>query len=241
MEVVILSAGRGRRMGNLTEETPKCLLEVQGKPVLQHQIESLEDAFKKLKKSFKVILVTGYKSGIVEKFIKKFKTKIQIVYNPFYCVSDNYMSLWMAKNELKNETLIINGDDIFCPTVIERLMKDEAPFCTVISTKTDYDSDDMKIRLNGDQITIIDKSIPEPDGENAGIIKLGKTETKALKKALEDGGKNELYMKVFWLQAINDLIAQGYSLNTLEVDREDWAEIDFHPDMEDIQKTWNAK
>ena len=56
MKTIILAAGRGSRMGNLTDEKPKCLLEVFGKPLIEHQIEALtkggiED----------IAIVTGYK------------------------------------------------------------------------------------------------------------------------------------------------------------------------------------
>ena len=44
MKAIILAAGRGSRMGNLTDESPKCLLEIYGKPLIMHQIEAITKA-----------------------------------------------------------------------------------------------------------------------------------------------------------------------------------------------------
>ncbi|MBW2982633.1 NTP transferase domain-containing protein, partial [Candidatus Woesearchaeota archaeon] len=225
MKVIILSAGRGRRMGQLTEDTPKCLLKVQDKPVLQHQIETLQSAFKKLKKKLEIIVVIGYLSQKISKFISTYE-EVSYKINPFYSLADNYMSLWIAKDELDDETLIINGDDLFREDVIIKLLEHKSSFCTVISKKQHYKFGDMKFKVSDGCVTFIDKAIPNPDGENAGLIKLGKEETKELKRTLELNSGNEKYLKVFWLQAINDIITQGYCLDFLEVDKEDWAEID---------------
>jgi NDP-sugar pyrophosphorylase family protein len=54
--VIILAAGRGSRMNSLTEDLPKCLLEVVGKPLLQHQINALKTAG-----ITDLLIVTGYK------------------------------------------------------------------------------------------------------------------------------------------------------------------------------------
>lgn len=241
MKIIILSAGQGRRMLPLTKDLPKCLLKVQGKPVLLHQIETLRSAFRKLNKEVDIVVVTGYKTEVIERFVMDNNLDVNITYNPFYAVADNFYSLWKARHEMDDEILIINGDDLFTEEVIVDLINHPSSFCTVISVKEIYDSDDMKIKMNENQVTIIDKSIPDPDGENAGIIKLGKEEAKGLRKVLFDGSKDPSYLNVYWLKAINDLTKVGYSLNVLEVDRDDWAEIDFHPDIENIQKSWKVK
>ena len=63
MKAIILAAGRGSRMGNLTNEAPKCLLEVYEKPLIEHQIEALTKAGIK-----EISLVTGYKNELLHPY-----------------------------------------------------------------------------------------------------------------------------------------------------------------------------
>ena len=63
MKGLILAAGRGRRMMSLTESVPKCLLEIDGKPLLQRQIEAMKEAG-----ISEIAIVTGYKSNLLKKF-----------------------------------------------------------------------------------------------------------------------------------------------------------------------------
>ena len=65
-KAIILAAGRGSRMGKETEDKPKCLTNLFGKTLLQWQIESLEKA-----NIQEIELVTGYKSDVLSKYLKK--------------------------------------------------------------------------------------------------------------------------------------------------------------------------
>jgi len=239
MNIILLSAGRGSRMGDLTNNVPKCLLPVKGKSVLGIQLDTLIEVQKILKTKFNISIITGYLSYQIENYVLDFpELNIKTFHNPFYSVSDNYMSLWVGRGALTKPTIIINGDDLFTKEVIINLINNDKSFVSVTSTKEKYDSDDMKIKRRESHITIIDKSIPNPDGENAGIIKLMAVEALALKESLERNGKDSQYLKYYWLQGINDLIKQGHDLFYMDVDRADWAEIDFHPDIKNLQSNW---
>ena len=102
MKAIILAAGRGSRMKNLTRRNPKCLLELGGKPLIETQLSSLKEAG-----IDEIGLVTGYKSGMLKKYGKcHFHNKnwesTQMVY-----------SLMCASEWLESESCIISYSDIF--------------------------------------------------------------------------------------------------------------------------------
>ncbi len=109
MQAVILAAGRGTRMGALTESTPKPMLMVAGKPVLEHILSTLPQEIDE------VVLVVGYLGHVVQqKFGGEFAGK-KIFYMEQDVLDGTAGALWRAKDLLKGDFLVMNGDDICLP------------------------------------------------------------------------------------------------------------------------------
>ncbi len=237
MKVILLSAGKGLRMMPLTKNTPKCLLHVgNGLTVLETQLEIIKET----PKIREIIIVTGYLSEQIEAKVKKYKNKlnIKIVYNPFYDISNNLVSLWFAKHEMDSDFIIINGDNIFKRCVLNKLIEAKRDMCMVIDKKKQYNIDDMKVTIEGDRIKRVSKEIEmdKIDGESVGIMKFQNGANRVIKNILEKMIRDKKNLNVFYLEAINRLIEEGYAMYYVEVDENDWAEIDFHPDYELIKK-----
>lgn len=102
MKAIILAAGRGSRMKSLTDERPKCLLEVRGKALIDWQLEALRNAGLR-----EIAIVTGYKRellngrGLVE------------FYNPRWSDTNMVSSLSYADDWLSNDDCIVSYSDIF--------------------------------------------------------------------------------------------------------------------------------
>ncbi|MCE9541045.1 nucleotidyltransferase family protein [Candidatus Kaiserbacteria bacterium] len=106
MQAVILAAGRGTRMGALTETVPKPMLPVHGRPVLEYIFDSLPDSVDE------VVLVVGYLSAVIQKhFGGTYKNK-KIFYVEQDVLNGTGGALWAAKDFLKDSFLVMNGDDI---------------------------------------------------------------------------------------------------------------------------------
>jgi NDP-sugar pyrophosphorylase family protein len=108
MQAVILAAGRGTRMGALTESTPKPLLVVAGKTLLEHKFDILPETIEE------IILVVGYLGGEIQKrFGGEYKGK-HIFYveqeNPTGGTAD---ALWQTRDLLKDKVLVMNGDNLY--------------------------------------------------------------------------------------------------------------------------------
>lgn len=108
MQTVILAAGRGTRMGKLTETLPKPMLEVAGKTLLEHKFDALpEDVHE-------IILIVGYlKEKIIERFGHSYKGK-QITYiEQENIVGGTMDALVQARANLTEKFLVMMGDDIY--------------------------------------------------------------------------------------------------------------------------------
>jgi choline kinase len=240
MRVIILAAGKGERLMPLTNNTPKSLLELaNGTSVLESQLLSIHAAGIR-----DVAIVTGYLTEQIEakinKYSQEYNIEFQIVYNPFYDVSNNLISLWQAKHYMNEDLIIINGDDIFKDSVIKGLINHDKSqqLCMVIDRKETYDPDDMKLIIEKDRVLRIGKQIPEnkANGESIGMIRLIGDGKEWVVKTMEKMVRKKENINVFYLEIFQELINQGTMMEYYEVDADDWAEIDFHPDLEDIRK-----
>ena len=134
MHAIILSAGRGSRLLPLTTDLPKCLLPIGVTSVLSMQLETL---FKCGVETTTV--VTGFNDHLVKAEINARETgpNVKTLYNPFFQVADNLASCWMARRNMKSDFLIINGDTLFSPNLLETVLNAPAKDITVTIDQKD--------------------------------------------------------------------------------------------------------
>ncbi len=120
MHAVILAAGRGKRMGALTETLPKPMLQVAGKTLLEHKFDALpEDVHE-------IVLVVGYlKEKIVERFGDSYKGKKLTYIEQENIVGGTMDALLQARDVLKEKFLVMMGDDIYAPEDIRTVLSHE--------------------------------------------------------------------------------------------------------------------
>jgi len=222
MHAVILSAGRGSRLLPLTEDLPKCLLPIGLTTVLGMQLDTLFRAGIK-----KVSVVTGFNAQMVEAEINARPSgpKVKSIYNPFYQVADNLASCWMARKAMKSDFLLINGDTLFAPDLLDKVLSAPAmPISVTIDKKNHYDGDDMKVTLN--------ESRQQTNGESIGMLRfmgdgpnIFKTEIKALMQ-------NNKGTKSWFLSAIHGLAQNGIPIETINIIGSTWSELDTPEDYE---------
>ena len=113
MKAIILAAGRGSRMGNLTDESPKCLLEIYGKPLIKHQIEAITEAGIR-----EIAIVTGYKNELLIPY------GTHHFHNIKWEVTNMVYSLMCAKEWLDTSDCIVSYSDIYYSSkIIKDLVK----------------------------------------------------------------------------------------------------------------------
>ena len=97
MKAIILSAGQGSRLGHLTDDRPKCLIDFAGRSLLDRQLDTLAACGVD-----EVVVVTGFRDDQIEASLARRSggPRVRTIFNPFYKVADNLGSLFVAREEL---------------------------------------------------------------------------------------------------------------------------------------------
>lgn len=104
---VLLAAGMGERLKPYTNSMPKCLVEVNGRPILDYTLKALEEQGIE-----KLVIVTGYKQSAIEEYISNSETgmAVKTVYNKEYASTNNIYSLWLAAPHIDEPFLLLESD-----------------------------------------------------------------------------------------------------------------------------------
>ena len=156
MQAIILAAGMGKRLGELTRDNTKCMLEVNGIRLIDRTLESLH-----AHGVSRVVLVVGYQGRNVKDYLGSSYKGIPIIYvdNPDYSTTNNIYSLFLAKDLLVEEdTLLLESDLIFDPEVLTRLVSDPFPNVALVDKYESWmDGTVVTLDCNGRITRFIDK------------------------------------------------------------------------------------
>jgi len=238
MKIIILAAGKGERLYPLTKNTPKPLIDLgDGETLLEKQLKSLSESHV----IDEVIIVIGYLYEQIESKLKNFNTDLKITtyYNPFYDKSNNLITLWLSKYDMNEDFLIANGDNLFTSDVVSDLVNNTNDGIYVtICYRDDLGEEDMKVNLDENKkILRVSKEIVSGVVESVGLVKVqGEKYRKIYQDVLEQLARNKEYMNKFWLETFNVLADKGVEINSFEIDKNKWREIDFHFDLKDLKE-----
>ncbi|MDE7253404.1 MAG: aminotransferase class I/II-fold pyridoxal phosphate-dependent enzyme [Acetatifactor sp.] len=125
MQALILAAGMGKRLQKYTQNQTKCMIRIAGKTLLEHACDALKSAG-----IHKVILVVGYHGEELVEYARHNVADIEFefVYNTIYDTTNNIYSLYLARDYLRrDDTVLLESDLIYEPTVIQQLVQNEQP------------------------------------------------------------------------------------------------------------------
>ena len=240
MKVLILVAGTGSRLWPLTRNTPKSLLDLgRGLTLLETQLDVIKPSG-----VTDIVLLTGYRSAQIEAKIQYYEDfNFQIVYNPFFDVSNNLISAWMAIPHINDDFVLVNGDDIYRGEVFENLLAANGDVVMVVSRKESYDEDDMKVHISGDRVYKVSKELmaDEANGESIGMIKFLGQGRRWFADELNRMVRIKENLNVYYLNAIQAVMDAGLPVNYVTCAPSDWAEIDFHPDLVALKASLDTK
>jgi len=230
MKAVILSAGQGKRLLPLTADNPKCLVSIEGQSLIEWQIDELYKAG-----IDRVTVVVGYRADRVRQQLhsRYDSERVRVLYNPTYAWADNLFSCWVARSEMNEEFILINGDTIFESAVVCRLLAMPArPITVATHQKRNYDADDMKVALDGDRLIKIGKdlAVDRIDAESIGMILFQREGPPMFRRAVEDALRDPAARKKWYLTVIDEL-AQSIPIWTCPTNGLWWCEVDFPADL----------
>lgn len=219
MRAIILAAGMASRLRPLTDNTPKCLLKIGERSLLQRSIDALTSNGIK-----EIVIVTGYLHNLIEDFIREQYPNVNVsfIHNDVYDSTNNIYSLWLARPKADGEEiLLLDSDLLYDPEIITRVLSTPAEnILTLI--RHDLGEEEMKVVTDGSSegnIIEISKTCSPADaiGESLGIEKMGKSYTSALYKELEPMMTQEHLENVFYEKAFERLIPKGHTFKVLDV------------------------
>ena len=238
MQAIILAAGMGRRLGELTKENTKCMVPVNGVRLIDRLLGQLSGL-----KLNRVIIVVGYQGQKLIDYIGnryEGKLKIEFAENPIYDKTNNIYSLSMVKDKLQeDDTLLIESDLIFSDRFFPMIIENPYPNLALVAK---YESwmDGTMVRLDEEQHIVnfiskdaFDYSDVDSYYKTVNIYKFSKDFLQhqyvpfldAYTKAV---GNNEYYENV--LRIISML--NSHNMKALPVGNEKWYEIDDKQDLD---------
>ncbi len=244
MKAIILSAGQGSRLGHLTHNRPKCLIEFAGRSLLDRQLDTLaatgiDD----------VVVVTGFRDDQIEASLARRKRgpRVRTIFNPFYQVADNLGSLFIARHELAGDVLVWNGDTLVSDALMERVaaIRGQAGICVTIDRKDGYDDDDMKVIAAPDgRLRAIGKRIAAGvNAESIGLLAFRGDGAARFRTAIDRAMRTTEGTTIWYLRVIHHL-AQNGEVWTCDIAGEQWGEVDFPQDVpsaEALCAGWDAE
>ena len=251
MIVIILNAGSGTRLGELTKNLPKGLLDINGKSLIERQIENFSS-----KNIEKILLIVGPNSD-------KFNLKnVDYVFDETYNEHEQLGSLFAAKKFMVNDVIISFGDVLVEKNVFEQIIK--SSFDIGLAIDLDWgknyigrsmhpESEADLVKIESDLITKIQKNLVKKDvekiGEFLGIMKLNKNGAKIFVETYnklqelhnEKFHTADSFNKAFLTDFIQELIDREIPINPILING-NWLEIDTSQDLDSARekiKNWN--
>lgn len=147
MKFVILAAGEGKRLKPLTNDRPKAMVEVLGKPLVQWQLEALSNLGVPRDE---VVVIGGFGYDKLKEFLTG---KVQVLYNPYWSAANNVLTVYYALEQLNDDIAIINSDVIAEEAVYALLHPDNEPYA-VVDGGVDAAEEEMKVKLEDGKIVL---------------------------------------------------------------------------------------
>lgn len=240
MKAVILAAGIASRLRPLTDSTPKCLLKVGERPLLQRTVDAVvQNGIREL------VIVTGYRQQQIVEFMAAHYPSLSLtyIYNSRYESTNNIYSLWLARPSIDGEeVLLLDSDILFDPQIIARLLTCGKADALALN-RHELGEEEIKVIADSEgRVVEISKtcSIDQAIGESVGIEKMSAAYTRALFRELEQMITGEGQDNVFYERAFERLIPQGHSFHVIDTTDCYSVEIDTVEDYYGIkrQATW---
>ena len=231
MKAIILAAGLGSRLRPYTETIPKCLLNLGGSSILENQINHIRACGIN-----EVVIVVGYGVDKVEAFLRGYNSlgmTIKTVYNPFYRTTNSLVSLCLARGEMDDDIVVMNGDDIFEIDILDTMVNTRRESIVFpVKRKNSYEQEDMKVRMDGEHVSLVTKDIEEDiHYESVGLRLFRGTGVEMIKRASEEEIRGKNVRQKWYVSGIQRLLNKGYRVKPFDVGDMFWMDVDYPRDL----------
>lgn len=228
MKAIILAAGVGKRFKEMTDHRPKCLIEIQGKTLLERTLTALGAA-----QVNQAVIVIGYRGDMIQQAIGATCGGVQVR----YVFNDRFekgaiLSLWSAREEFDDDILIMDADVLFPVAMIDRLIRSPQANCFLLDGSSENTGEEQMLLSRGGRVlNIVRGGSGDFDviGESVGFLKVARGDAPLLRSILDDlvaQGRDSIEHE----EAFPTFMAQR-EIGFERVDDLPWTEIDFPEDL----------
>lgn len=252
MKVIVLAAGQGSRLRPLTDNCPKCMVEVNGKSIIERQLDTMQACGIKEQD---IVIIAGYRNDMLQERLKG--TSIQFIVNEEYENTNMVYSLMCAKEimESEDDILISYGDIMYDKEVLAKLLDSDYDMSVVVddewygywSERCEDPLDDAETLMFDDEDCLTEIGQKTTDlcriqSQYIGLMRFKREGLKVIlhvsEKAKQRGMEGKKlwraerdYMKMYMTDLLQGMIDEGYKLKAVHIQR-GWFEID---DCEDLK------
>ncbi len=227
MQALILAAGRGSRLGKITAETPKCLLQVGKRRIISHQLEMLAEAG-----VGPVGMVVGYHADEIRQCVG---IGVEYIENPRWDTTNSLYSFWLARDWIKGPLVILNSDVIFHPNILHKLLALGGDVIAYDSS-SGHAPEHMKVRVVEGQLIDMSKDMDDgiSNGENVGVLCFSEDTARLLVRKAEaiiaSGDEKS------WMGTAVREVARDRRISAVDIAGLPWVEIDCARDLQRARK-----
>lgn len=229
MKAVILAAGKGSRIHQITEGRPKSLLPFGSTTLLGHSLGLFRDAGVD-----SVVVVTGYeRETIIEHTKEHWQKPVEFVFNPFYDDTNVLFSFWLALPWAgKDDILFLHADTVFSEEVLARVLAEEESDVVFAVDRHPCEEEEMKVQLEDGRVVLVNKEMtPErADGEFLGLAKIRNDTLGMIRRQAEKLFQEKKFHAFFELAIQRCIDEDGLEVKSCDVSGLPWREVDFEED-----------
>lgn len=223
---ILLAAGRARRLGSLTDNRPKCLLEVGDRTLIEHQVDSLRRVGVE-----RFVVVVGYRAEQVRRACGK---GVEYVRNDAFATTNSLYSLGLAMDRVSGGFVLTNADVLYDPELLSRLLDSRHKDALLFEPGVDLGDEEMKVRISAEgRVTAMAKSLRrgEYSGENLGVLKFSDAAVERLRPIVQDLLRDPENARSAWAPRAFDTFCRENELMAVPTGGLPWVEIDFPDDL----------
>ena len=230
MKAVILAAGVGKRLWEVTQHHPKCLIEIGGRSLLRRSLESLVSVGIR-----RAEIVVGYKQELIRTAVAQDACGVNVT----FLVNEQFhrgsiSSLWIARTAFDDDTIVMDADVLFHPEILRRLVSSPSENALLMDETVKQTGEECMVVVAGSRVVALTKNMPEQydfAGEGVGFLRVRHADTPHVVSSLRgyiDRGSWDMEYEDALLQYFQDVRVGFERIGGLP-----WTEIDF---IEDVKK-----
>jgi choline kinase len=185
MKAIILAAGVGKRLWEVTQHRPKCLIEIGGRSLLHRYLQSLASVGIR-----RADIVVGYKQEMIRAAVEQDSCGLNVK----FLVNEEFhrgsiSSLWIARDVFDDDTIVMDADVLFHREILRRLVSSPYENALLMDETVKQTGEECMVVVSGDRVIALTKKVPERydyAGEGVGFLRVRHADTPRVISSLRD-------------------------------------------------------